>query len=217
MREKRAFSVGQVATIVAVVLAAALAMPVGVDAAGDTYVKIRDYKDKSSGGKASVVGNRLLVGDGSGPVTVDGSVQVAGTVGVAGPVTVNGTVTANPPGTTPLVLECSVGAVGDGGSSCALAVPGGRRFVVETVSVAADVASSGSRPGAFLIVTTGGVDHESSVPLVYQRTYGVLDAIVSAQPSMTFYPDPGSTMYGGMSRAGNTQADFRFVVTGHLE
>jgi hypothetical protein len=189
------------ATFTATATAAVLLLPTGVNAAGSTFVKIQDFKSKSNSGKASVIGNRLQVGDGSGALTVDG------------------TVTAKPPGTTPLALTCDVSVPADSFQGCTMAVPAGRRLVVDTVSLVMDVANTSGAPGAWVRTKVNGVDREFSIPLVYQRTYGggTLNTYVAQQPSITLYPDPGTNMLGFVARAGTGTASARYTIVGHLE
>jgi hypothetical protein len=188
-------------TFTATALAAVLLLPSGVNAAGSTFVKIQDYKSKSNSGKAKVVANRLQVGDGSGALTVDG------------------TVTAKAPGTTPLVLTCDVNVPTDSFQGCTMAVPAGRRFVVDTVSVIVDVANTSGSPAGWVRTKTNGVDREFYIPLVYQRTYagGTLLSYVGQQLGITLFPDPGTNMIGFLARSGSGTASGRYTIAGHLE
>lgn len=194
-------------TFTATALAAVLLLPSGVNAAGSTFVKIQDFKSKSNSGKASVVGNRLLVGDGKGDLTVDGKV------------TVQGSVTASPPKITPLTLECEViGSTTDGGAGCVMNVPAGKRFVVQTVSVVIDV-NAGLTAGFYFQLNTGGTNAQISVPLIFQKRYAgnTRDTFVASSPSMTLYPDVGGSIGANFQRAGTTSFSGGAVLTGYVE
>jgi hypothetical protein len=85
----RFFSSRQIVTILVTVCVTIVVMPTAVWAANTSLVRLTDGK-----GKVARIDSkgRLVVTDGSGPVTVDGKVGVAGTVAVAGKVGVAGTV-----------------------------------------------------------------------------------------------------------------------------
>lgn len=91
MRESsQRFTGKQITTIVLAVAAAVVLMPVAVYAAA-TVVNVAD---PATGNKARVFNGKLSVGDGVGPVSVDGTVRVNDG---SGPLTVDGAVSVKQP------------------------------------------------------------------------------------------------------------------------
>jgi hypothetical protein len=72
---RRRFTAGQLTTVAVAIAVAVLAFPMGVYAAGSSLVKIVDARHPAH--QASVTGGKLGVGDGRGPLTVDGAVRQA--------------------------------------------------------------------------------------------------------------------------------------------
>lgn len=88
-----AFSLRATAGLVAGACLITLLIPTSVDAAGSALIRITDGK----GPVAKVdPGGKLAVGDGSGPLTVNGSVGVTGRVDVSSLPPVSGSVDARP-------------------------------------------------------------------------------------------------------------------------
>jgi hypothetical protein len=84
----------QITTIVVAICIAIVAFPVGVFAAANaSSVTIADPTHPKQ--KVHVEGGKLLVGDGSGALTVDGGVSVSGAVSVNGTASVKGNVSVS--------------------------------------------------------------------------------------------------------------------------
>ena len=186
------------ATFAVTAIASLMLMPASVDAASATFVKIQDYKNKSKNGQASVVDNRLLVGDGAGPVTVDGSVRIDGPVAVTGSLST----TASP--STPETLGCT-GQTIQGFSGCMMRVPDGARMTIETVSASVTLPTDDGAT-VQLGVTTAGVLRYYQVALARTRSAASTDSYTTANPNLVLHPDPGSLVefevYATSQRAG---------------
>jgi hypothetical protein len=123
-----------VGMIVGFVMAAVMFMPLGIEAATNLVV----IKDADSTGKVQVDAGRLRVGDGAGPMTVDGTVGISGTPTVA----VGNTVGTQAAPEMPVMLTGNVHMPDDAGQVVVLPeVPAGYRLVLEHVFVRASVPS----------------------------------------------------------------------------
>ena len=175
----------QLITVVLGVVFVAVSLPVGVLAATGSFVNLRDYSNAGATGYSRVINNRLVteqcdggsapvnsqtcarviagktsVGDGSGPLTVDGTVQVTPTTPFL----------ARPQGTTDTSFY----------PSGSVALPAGKRFAIETVSVAVAVPSGQPVLDCWIHVVTGGTRSFLDIPLVKMGTYSGLDYYTGA-------------------------------------
>jgi hypothetical protein len=161
------FSGRRIAAFFAAAVLASVLVPVGVEAAGPTLVKLVDGDGSS---KVQVDGGRVRVGDGAGPlsvdgtVDVDGSVQVDGSVNVAEPVTVNGDVGLSGNATVKPGQLLTSGRCGNGSpAETETTLPVGT--VVTSMFV---TGVSGQYPNSRLDVFPGATD---TIPLMSLKVY----------------------------------------------
>jgi hypothetical protein len=97
-----------------------------------------------------------------------------------------------------------------------VAVPAGRRLVVETLSVQLDVSPSGSKLEAFVTYTSGGNNVTLFVPLTYAYTDAGtgFDFYVGMQ-AVRLYADPDTVLTVSGAGPGNTGTLF-LTVSGYL-
>jgi hypothetical protein len=97
-----------------------------------------------------------------------------------------------------------------------IAVPSGRRLVVETLSVQLDVSPSGSKLEAFVTYTSEGNNVTLFVPLTYAYTDAGtgFDFYVGMQ-AVRLYADPGTFLTVSGAGPGNTGTLF-LTVSGYL-
>jgi hypothetical protein len=184
--------------VVAICLAV-VAAPVGVWAATGSYVNIRDFSNTGSTGYSRVINNRIvteqcdsavatigssacarivagksLVGDGSGALTVDGSVQESPSTPYVG----------RPQGSSDSYYPAG-----------SVSVPAGKRWVIESISIAVQVPSGQPLLEAYVTRVTAGVPSYVYVPMSAQGTYsGNGLTYYTGALAYRLYADPGTSV-----------------------
>lgn len=211
-----------VATVVMALVAVGVSLPVGVMAATGSVFNLRDYSNTAASGWSRISNNRLVteqcdpattginatscarvlagkmsVGDGSGPLTVDGSVQQAPT--------------------TPYAQQLS-GSSDGFYPSASVTVPAGKRWVIESVSIEVSVPSGQPVLGATLQVVTGGTLTYQHVPMVVQGTYsGNNYTYYSGAVPMRLYADASTSVTAeAFKGAGSGSGTISAEVSGYL-
>lgn len=188
-RHGREFSRRKSITIIVAAAVFGIAMPIG---AGATLIGSNIFiADPTSNNRAKVdAGGALKVGDGAGPLTVDGSLAVNGNVGVSGLVNTQ-SAPAQPysNGCVSIYSSADTAFV-----SCSFQVPVGKHFKVDTLTVSAALPKDQSPVKAYVWITTGGTAQPYYIPLTPTGTSDNGLSYFAAAPNISIVADPGSTV-----------------------
>lgn len=200
------FTYRQTLTLALVLVLGAVLVPTGVNA--QKVGSVFRLQDADSGVLAQVDSGEVRVGDGSGALTVDGNVgitpkQSTVQIGAHEPYAQSGSVTFQS------------GATFNGGT--VYTVPNGKRFVLETLSVEAQLPDGQRAEAQFRILGPSAGDIATfHLPLLFELDTGTHDLFAATQ-EVNGYGAPGAQLtVSGQRSSATGVGELRYSFTGHL-